>query len=121
MADPHLFVDPRMAEYLPCATGVELRMSIGDKAKYMGTAKRINATGQDAPDRVALESEQAPQGFTLYKQSHDDAPATNFKSRLRLNMSFPPGGHKFPVTITCAVSNGVTIVTVDPIAAPANP
>lgn len=119
MADPNLFVDPQQDIYVPCETGVELRMSLADGDSFNGTAKRISALGQDAPDRVALESDDAPDGFTLYKQSHDQPAASVFSSQLRLGFSFPPGGQKVPVVIRRSTTNGVTVVTADPAPRPA--
>jgi hypothetical protein len=115
MADPNLFIDPDSGDddYVPCNSGVELHMSMApDGPTYNGTATRVTAQG-DAPDRVAITSGDAPLGYTLYKESHDEVPPSDFSSHLQTNFAFPDAG-PISVRISCTKSDdGVTLVTVN--------
>jgi hypothetical protein len=121
MADPSLFVDTNSGTgiYGPCLKGVEVHMSVAPGNQYQGTAFRVTAAG-DAPDRVAVYAGGAPVGYTLFKNSHDDPPPTNYSSRLRINIPFPPGGQPAAVLISCSNNGGVSQITINPDAPPAN-
>ena len=118
MADPNLFVDPDSGtgDYVPCEHGVELHMSIAPGAMYAGTAMSVIAQG-DAPKRVAIHAGGAPPGYTLFKESHDEIPASNFPSQLRLNIPFPKQG-PISVTVSCSTNGGMSLVKVDPTVTP---